>query len=369
VNTNRSTTTDDTAEQIWRLAEIIAFAKKIHSSLDIDVVIAHFLDVAMSELEGESAAIFLIDEEKNSLVLRQSTGTADVEGAETALRHIVTDGMPGETPEAVPSQHEEMGYSRPRHPQVDHYSSRNLLAFPLQDESGFVIGLLQVATTKKGSLKRGDITFLKQICHFSALAIKNAQYHHDSLARARMARELELASQIQRRLVPQEPPKLPGLDVRSFFEPCYEMAGDYCHFFDTDHHHVAVLMDVSGKGVGAAMVASTIHTFLSKFGTECVEQFDSTDFPLGLFADSAFEEKSLLLAPGELLCAYSDGYTEAMNEQDEQFGDVRLRDSINAVRNRDLNQIIDQANEDVRCFRGRAAEQDDKTIILLRKTI
>jgi sigma-B regulation protein RsbU (phosphoserine phosphatase) len=200
------------------------------------------------------------------------------------------------------------------------------------------------------------------------------------------------------------------------------MAGDYCHFFDTDDHCFVVLMDVSGKGVGAAMVASTIHTFLTvklvlaenlsdvastlnrflcatwggdkyatgiiiriapdgvasfisaghppmfKFGTEGVEQYDSTGYPLGLFPDTEFKEESLHFSPCQLLCAYSDGYTEASNEQGEQFGIVRLRDSFHAARNHELGEIVTRVNEDVRSFQGRAEEQDDKTIILMRKT-
>jgi sigma-B regulation protein RsbU (phosphoserine phosphatase) len=409
------------SDQVWRLSEIIAFAKKIHSSLDLDEVLTQFLDVAQLELSADSAALYLVNQEGNEFVLQERLGTAACDDSTRLWAYYVAEKLENEKGGSVSHQASAARVAAPRIRDGNPYRTDSSVAFPVLDENGHMIGAFQLSREKSKPFETEDMVFLKQICHFAGLAIKNAQYHKESLARARVAREIELARQIQSRLVPRDAPIIHGFEATSFLEPCHEMAGDYCQFFCSGPKDFVVLMDVSGKGVAAAMVASAIHTFLSvqlpiseclasqaealnrflydtwhgdkyatgvivsiandgcvsyvsaghppilRFADRGVEHYESTGFPLGMMRDATYESAPVMSSPGDLLCIYSDGYTEASDEQGSMIGIAGLARSIGAVWRQELTDVLECVNRDVCAHQGGAPEQDDKTMILLRR--
>ena len=87
---------------------------------------------------------------------------------------------------------------------------------------------------------------------------------------------------------------------------------------------------------------------------------------LGLFEHAAYDEETIRLQPGDLLVSFSDGVSEAMNEQGEEFSDERLIACVTANLGKSPSEVLDALFADVRAFCGDADQSDDITAVLVR---
>jgi sigma-B regulation protein RsbU (phosphoserine phosphatase) len=404
-------------DRVWRLSAVVTLAKRIHSTLDIDAVLQSFLDVARSELGVPGGAIYLVDSTSGLLVPRCRQGQ---EGT------LLADGGRGqlEAEEAMKSA-ETAVVSRAAPPLegadagADHTT---LLSYPLQDTDARSLGVLQLFADANADFDQDQLRFLGEMAHFLSLAVKNAQFHADSLSKARLDQELAVAQKIQAKTLPPRLPNLTGLETAAFYAPCHETAGDYYHVFDGSDATYFVLVDVSGKGIGAAMVASSIHTFLSvglrksaaladvvfdlsefllqtfqqeKYATGVfiearadgairyviaghppvlvaqrrgVDALSATGVPLGLLPGMRYEEGEFQLAPGDTLLAYSDGYNEAQDPRDELLGVEALQSVLAETRESPLEDVVVALNGEVLRFQAGEPDHDDRTLLLVRRT-
>ena len=97
-----------------------------------------------------------------------------------------------------------------------------------------------------------------------------------------------------------------------------------------------------------------------------VRRLETGGMVLGLFEHAAFEEETVQLSPGDFIVAFSDGVSEAMNAESEEFGDDRLAACIERHRARAPQAILEGLFADVRAFCGDATQSDDVTIVLVR---
>ena len=203
--------------------------------------------------------------------------------------------------------------------------------------------------------------------------------------------------------------------------PCYEVGGDYYNVFEVPGGTLIALIDVSGKGVGSAMVAFSIHTFLSlrvggalgglselaaslnRFMLDTFDQrkyatgvlllvhhdhrieylsaghpavlqiasgerhlLTSTSMPLGLLEQATYEQRTLTADAGDLFFMCSDGYDETANPDDEEFGCDRLHDAVAEVASSELESIGDHVHDRLGAFQLGAPTGDDRTMLLLR---
>ena len=207
--------------------------------------------------------------------------------------------------------------------------------------------------------------------------------------------------------------------------PARHVGGDYYDFLRLrDNRVAAVLADVSGKGMPAALMVSTVHSALrllidqadvgpelvrrlnhhiaessapNKFITLLVAELDpsraavryvnaghnpalligqsgdvkeleSGGLPLGLFDNSSYRAGQLELGVGDLVCIYSDGITESASRRDEEFGVERLVDLLRTTRDRPLSEIVSAVDAAVTDFEDGLNQVDDQTVVLLRRT-
>ncbi len=215
------------------------------------------------------------------------------------------------------------------------------------------------------------------------VALEYAAFARKSLERDRLERELQVAATIQRHILPQEPPKLPDFEIVARSKPCLHVAGDTFDTIECGEDLVLAITDVSGKGVGAGLIASGIHagirlllgedlylsdltarlnsylcgatddnrfaTFamarISKDGRlwavnagHCpilvrkrnseVHQIVSSGLPLGIMDLGGYRSEELQLENGDLLLLYTDGFTEAENPEGEEFGLSRVIETL-----------------------------------------
>jgi len=411
----------DLSVRFTRLLQVLQAAQTIHSTLDVQDIVKEFLTLSVKELETEGGTIYLLDPHKNVLESMHSispvyVGKIILEPGEGIAGQAASTGEP-----VIVEGTGENRYFTGRVDQRTGLKTSNTLCFPLRDREGRVMGVLQLVNKKRGAFNPEDLDFLQDLSVFLALAIKNAHYLQDSVVKARMEKEIFLARDIQAKILPRSSPEIAGYDVRAFFASCHETAGDYYQFFRTPGASVAVLIDVSGKGLASAMVAFSIHTFLSlqipsdpelpdligRLNGFLLDNFEGekyatgvwvkipdagpvrllnaghtpvihlsgdthtlikpTGMPAGMLPGVPFREVTLDLQPQDLLCIYSDGYTEAPNPAEEEYGVDRLLATVKDARHLDAPAFFEHVNTRLAEFQDGAKDCDDRTMMVLRR--
>jgi len=261
------------------------------------------------------------------------------------------------------------------------------------------------------------------------LVQENERFRRELIRRERMARELEIAREIQRYILPISCPSLPGYEMAVEYHPAWEVGGDLYEFHyspETDVLQV-VVGDVSGKSVPAALYGAVFSgqlrallaepkppkdslsflnsnligrtreasyiavaflrlglqagclTFsnggmpypyclgISPDGGSAVRRLELPGIPLGLFDDGDYQEMRVALEPGELLIVASDGCTEAENAEEEPFGDERFVACIERHQHTSLNQLVRSLYDEVCHFMQGNELRDDMTILAIRR--
>ena len=243
-------------------------------------------------------------------------------------------------------------------------------------------------------------------------------------ARIRLKEEARMARDIQANLLPKSNPEISGYDIAGMSLPALNVGGDYYDFIRLNEHRLAIgLGDVSGKGLAAALVMANLQatirgqSFFDGKANECLERankllFDSTDsktfvslfygildtkkntlcyanagqntplifspgkkplplkthgLALGLQDDVSYQNDEIPINPGDRLLIYSDGISEAMNERMEEFGDEKLREIVQRDNGDSANESIKKIIEAVNLHFGDASQNDDMTMIILKR--
>jgi len=260
----------------------------------------------------------------------------------------------------------------------------------------------------------------------AAIALENAQLHRQALEKERLEREMELAAEIQRQILPDPTaaPRLDGWDLLGWNRPARQVGGDYYDLFRRDGRLLFTVADVTGKGMPAALLVSTLHSALhllldrvplgpellsrlndhilgtsaaNKFitlllaeldaasgeltyinaghnpglllraGGREVEELEPCGLPLGLLPGSTYRSGRLEMRPGDLLCLYTDGITECASRDDEEFGEQRLVDVLVELRAAPLEDVAAGLDCETQKFAAGQPQLDDQTVILVRR--
>jgi serine phosphatase RsbU (regulator of sigma subunit)/pSer/pThr/pTyr-binding forkhead associated (FHA) protein len=301
---------------------------------------------------------------------------------------------------------------------------RSVMAVPLAVE-GRISGMIYVDNPfHTNRFTERDLQLLALIAGVAAIRIENVRLLEVQQKQKRMENELAVASEIQFRLHPENPPSISGYDLMGVSFPCYEVGGDYYDFVEKrDGRWVIALGDVSGKGTGAALLMSSIHAavrahtrtrlsaseivseinqyiydntpanrYVTLFYSELdprshqvtyingghnspllvrasgeVTALDIGGFPVGITPFGDYREGFVELEPGDVLIIYSDGVTESVNEEDEEFGEARLIEIAQKNRGRTAAGLRDRIDEALTKFVGKASTVDDLTIVILKR--
>jgi sigma-B regulation protein RsbU (phosphoserine phosphatase) len=250
----------------------------------------------------------------------------------------------------------------------------------------------------------------------------------ESTQRALIHREIEIAREVQERLFPQSIPTFAGVSLAGSCRPALGVGGDYYDIFEMMESKVGLAIgDVSGKGVPAALLMASLRACLrtmTTFGETDLAQlmerlnhlvyessaahryatfffavYDPTVHKLvyvnaghnppfllrngvaasaacerlkaggaviGLLPHSIYEEASLTLSPGDLLVLYTDGFSEAMTAEDEEWGEERMLAAVEAVRSKSADEVLSDLFDAADRFTQGAPQQDDMTLLILK---
>ena len=255
---------------------------------------------------------------------------------------------------------------------------------------------------------------------FNLMAAQVEQHQHDVVEQERLKRELELGRQIQNEMLPSEPLKMGLTQIEGVSVPAREVGGDFFNYFALSNGDVALLVgDVSGKGVGAALLMSNIQASLRtrlSLGQDLsaitdaidrdieanspgqmyatlflgildpktrvlryvnaghhpqfalgpkgiLERLSSTGLPIGLLAGRGYVERTVQLSASDLIVFYTDGVVETENEQEDMFGAERFEQLLSSLAGRTSGEVLREVERELKAFRGTREPYDDATLM------
>lgn len=292
-----------------------------------------------------------------------------------------------------------------------------------------VIGLLLFGAPAD----RPDRTLLAACAEQLALMLENARLNERVLEQEKIRRDLALAIEVQKRLLPETAPQLTGGSLDAFTLAARSVGGDYYDFLQVGEHRLGIaLADIAGKGIAAALImavvqaslrilsaednislpelAAKMNRFLHRStgaasyatffyaqidedkrqlryvnaghnppylirrlrnadgsnGSSSIEELTAGGTIIGMFPIVSYEESVVDLRPGDVLMAFTDGVTEALNPVGEEFGEQRLKELLQRVVHLPIADITAALSKELRAWIADAPQHDDITFVVLK---
>lgn len=289
---------------------------------------------------------------------------------------------------------------------------------------GKLVGTMALPDKRGGdNYQVQDLELLAMVAGQVALQMENSRLYEAELIKQKLDEQLTLARSIQSRLLPSHIPDVDGLDLAACNITSAEVSGDYYDVIEMSDGCLAIIIsDVSGKGIPASLLASSLQASLRahcesrKSPSEILERVNlylhqSTDpshfatlflaiydplrqslrycsgghnppilrrgdgrvellekggLPIGAFDFGTYEEGEVALAPGDLLFMYTDGLTETVNQAEEEFGTDRVESALHEKHNLNADNLIGHIRDELQRFSGRVQADDDVTLIAMK---
>src|SRR6266568_8649693 len=292
------------------------------------------------------------------------------------------------------------------------------------------MGVLALANSRMGApFSQNDFVVFKSITEQSAFALYNAIIYSEANEKKRLDHDLEIARDIQRILLPEKSPAIPGFEIAGLNIPARQVSGDYFDYIRVDEHRLGLaIADVSGKGVpaslimaicrsvlrsqapqnpspaevlkavnrqlypdikedmfismaylvvdhaiGSVMLARAGHDapLLYRRAQQTVELIKPPGMVVGIDSGSVFDritnDFAIRLEQEDCLILYTDGVTEALDAEGFEFGIDRMIQSARASAAHGASAIVTRLIDDLRNFVGAQPQNDDITLITIRK--
>ncbi len=396
----------------------------MNSSLEFEEALDNVMDAVMEVTKAQRGFLMLADEETNTfrvLVARGIDGkTLEEEGySKTIVGQVVQTRQPLLTNNAQFDTRFEAGQS------IIMRGLRAILCAPMMVQDR-LIGVIYVDTSmRSGTFNDADRDLLSLVAGQAGRALENARLYRVAVEKGRLERELQMASEIQRSLLPQQMPAVAGYEIVPYWQAAREVAGDFYDAFALPDNTFGVVMaDVSDKGAPAALFMAVARTLIrSNAHAGCtpidtiaqtndliLEDADSGMFvtvyysvfesngnsvhvnaghnppllyrhasksceylpiggrALGWFPDNPLQEVHVEMQPGDLIVYYTDGLTEAENPQGEYYGEERLVQAVLKMAGQSAQEVRDFILQDVETFCAGQPPFDDLTMLVVRYT-
>jgi sigma-B regulation protein RsbU (phosphoserine phosphatase) len=361
----------DLQQQVARLQALLETSRQVHSTVQLEELLNTVLRIVVRELELPGA---LITEPR-----------------------MIYGAMPAEPWEGCPR-------------------------YPLQTKDGHVLAELVVAPPIGRALSLYEEDFLEGLSLQAGVALENARYHERNLEWTRVQRDLEAARLIQRSLLPQQMPEIPGYSIAFRSTACYEVGGDYVDIIQLpDGAQIMTVADVAGKGLASAIVGTAFRSAFRAIagagvplaelaarlndqhyseGAEAqrryvtaiflrlepathmlevvnaghnpgflvtgdtAQQIKASGTPIGLVPGMQYSSETFAFPIGSKLLFYTDGLTEVFKGEDE-FGAERLMSSFSGCHLTESGAILEALWRELHDFCGGAHQEDDMTALAL----
>lgn len=289
------------------------------------------------------------------------------------------------------------------------------------------LGVIYVIEDKNKLIDLDEETISALVIQVS-IAINNAQIYSELIVKERMSNELDVASRIQKKILPADVDEIFGLEIAQYFEPAKEIGGDYYDYTILDDNVFSItIADVSGKGVPAAflmalgrsvlrtltltgdfapnenlnelnkiiysditedMFITMMHSKYNKenktlyysnaghnplvvyrASTDSIELHTVKGVAIGFLEEYKYRQGEIQLNKGDMVIFYTDGITEAENSNKEMFGLERLKEVIYNNKNKSPKELRKVILESINRFRKDYEQTDDLTFVILKSNV
>ncbi len=237
-------------EQIYQLSTLVA------GDFSLQEVLDKLAEAAVKIVGAKACSIRLLDEETNDLKMRSTYGLSEEyrsKGVVTKDDVVIKQAFAGEA--VVIDDMRVDGRILYREATLrEGLVSQLTVAMQFRNKA---IGVLRLYSPKPRDFTENDIVVARAVASQCAVAITNAKLYAEAIEAQRFTEQMRLAGLIQRRMIPEKPPKISGLDIAATYIPCFDVGGDFYDFLPINENRLVItIADVIGKGVPAAIMMS-----------------------------------------------------------------------------------------------------------------
>lgn len=409
-------------QRIDELTAVYHVAMMLANARDLQRVLDRTVRVVCEVMQTKAASLRLLVEERDELVIKAvynlsaeylNKGAIRMSTAEIDKIALSPQGF-----EYVRNMTQDPRVAFPQESQREGIVS--MLSVGMRYK-GKAIGVLRVYTEQEQAFSPLKIDLLKAVAAQAAAAIENARLLTETREAEDLEKQVRTAAEVQQRMIPHTPPKLPGVDLASVYVPCHELGGDFYDFIPLPANNLGLVMaDVSGKGVPASLIMASVRAFLraqvdnvyylyevirrinlmlcrdTKMGefvtlfygvldgtsrrlTYCnaghppalllrkgqIIELSSDNMVLGVNPNEEYKQSFIDLQKDDLLLLYTDGVTDAVNFAGERFGRQRIADTLRKG-GASADAVAQSILWEVRKFAGLVKRPDDITMMVAK---
>jgi len=398
----------------------------LHTTLDLGELLGLILDAAKAGVDADRGTVFLLSDDGTTLWSRVLTGDGDLE-----IRLPVGQGIAGSVAATGETIRLDDAREDPRFDaswdEKSGYRTKQLLTAPIRNRASKVMGVFQLLNKHAGDFDDDDEAYLDALSVHASLAVENARLHGAELEKERQDREILLVQNVQRAYQPErQDAELGVLQAAGMNVLCEDASGDYYDFIELPSTRLGVVVgDVSGHGLGAALVMAQARALLRAF-TETVDtlpevmnllndflsrdmsrgrfmsmilavahpetgvlEWHNAGHPPGLLYRASSSEVELLdpqgrvlgvlggagyadvppvtMEPGDVLLFYTDGATEAARPDGTFLDEEGLIAVLKRLADRTPAEVLEGVRDALIDWTGSETFKDDLTLVALKR--
>lgn len=420
--------TTDTPSSTTRLNLLYRLTQTFNSSLNLDEVLNRVMDEVVQVVKAERGFVMLTDGE-GSMVFKAARGIDRItiddpqfQVSRSIVERVAREGRPVLTSDAQSDKRFSMRQS------IRLLGLRSILCVPLSLKDK-ILGVIYVDNRlQTGIFSPSDMDLLSAIASTAAIAIENARLYQLAVERGRLERELQMARQVQASLLPSAVPEIEGWEFVATWQPARQVAGDYYDFIPLEGGNLGLVIgDVTDKGMPAALfmalTRTSIRAYLSYADSPlegilktnnqiCMDSTDGmfvtlfyaqlepesgvltyvnagqnppilirsladgsakltnltkTGMALGVNCETSYGQKQITMERGDSLLIYTDGLTDAFNQEGKEFGVKRLEEVMIDQKDRSAGEIVSSILFSVQEFSAASDPYDDITVLMIKR--
>ncbi len=237
-------------EQIYQLSTLVA------GDFSLQEVLDKLAEAAVKIIGARACSIRLLDEEQNDLRMRSTYGLSEEyrsKGPVTKDDVVIKAAFAGEAI-VIDDMRVDNRIQYKQATAQEGLVSQLTVAMQFRNKS---IGVLRLYSPQPSDFTPSDIVVARAVASQCAVAITNAKLYAEAIEAQRFTEQMRLAGLIQRRMIPEKPPQIKGLDIAATYIPCFDVGGDFYDFLSVNKDRLVItIADVIGKGVPAAIMMS-----------------------------------------------------------------------------------------------------------------
>ena len=403
---------------------------KIRDTLDLKMILNHLLDTVHQIFPYDAAGIFVLNRDifrtpyhrEGTLIAGIAQRGFDKRPEDLDPMLMSGKGIIGaviQTGESVvvPDVRLDARYVAGR------ATTRSEIAVPII-RNKLPVGALNLESDRLNAFDDNDIEVLQFIADAASISIEKSILHTEILEKRRIDDQLQIAAELQARLLPTQPPQIEGYSIAGLCTPAYEVGGDYFDYVQLENGRLGVVVaDVSGNGIPAALLMtsfralfipgaragvmpaalmSQMNGLLPEFArrrdfvtafygildvsagaftySNCghnlpflvradgrIERLTQSGPSLIILSDADYQTGTVVLHEDDLLVLYTDGVVEMFDGQRREFGNERLEEVAQRFRKGSADTVLREIVAATRSFSGPETSQDDFTLVVIKR--